>query len=223
MKSAKFSTLGTLAQQRAALPQLICRKGALLNELAALEQPRVQPSISETALHNSNDANSIASLLRMLSLAGMLALGGCAGFTVPMSDMELRAEAENCAGSALCRLLIEDKPTVLTLAVNDARLCETNARVAERILQREGVETRRFVVRLKAPRHGDFKTEGAQTQLLHTFVAASINRKWYAVDNGALPFCDRICRLDEALHGVQWVSGDTKPRVSVGEATIAVR
>jgi hypothetical protein len=161
--------------------------------------------------------------LYRLALLSLLALGGCASFTQPISDRELRAEAADCARSALCRLLIEDRPTVLTLAVNDARLCETNARVAESILQREGLATRRFVVRLKPTRRGDFQTEAARSQLLHTFVAAQIGKRWYAVDNGALPFCDRICRLDEALHGVEWVSGDTKPNVAVGNAVLAGR
>lgn len=161
--------------------------------------------------------------LRGLALTCLLALGGCAGFTQPMSDLELRAEADNCAQSALCRMLIEDRPPVLTLAVNEARLCETNARVAEAILLREGVPTRRFVVRLKPSRRGDYTTEAARSQLLHTFVAAQIDKRWYAVDNGALPFCDRICRLDEALHGVEWVSGDIRPNVAVGNAVLATR
>lgn len=165
----------------------------------------------------------VSGILRMLSLMSLFVLGGCAGFTQPMTDMELRAEADDCAKSSLCRVLIEDRPTVLTLAANDARLCETNARIAEGVLEREGVETRRFVVRLKAPRSNDFKTEAAQTQLLHTFVAANVNKRWYAVDNGSLPFCDRICKLSEALHGVELISGDIKPRVSVGAAVIAAR
>ncbi len=165
----------------------------------------------------------VSGILRMLSLMSLFAIGGCAGFTQPMTDLELRAEANSCAKSSLCRVLIEDRPTVLTLAVNDARLCETNARIAEGVLEREGVETRRFVVRLNAPRRNDFKTDAAQTQLLHTFVAANVNKRWYAVDNGSLPFCDRICKLSEALHGVEVISGDVKPRVSVGAAVIAAR
>ena len=157
-------------------------------------------------------------LLALLASAAFFGLSGCASFTQPMSDAELRAESASCAQSALCRTFIEDKPPVLTLAVNSARLCETHARVAEGILAREGVETRRYTVRLK-PARGGFDTPAAQTQLLHTFVAAQVNDRWYAVDNGALPFCDRVCRLDEALHGVTIISGS----VSVGEAKVALR
>jgi hypothetical protein len=143
-----------------------------------------------------------------------LALSGCASFTVPLSDNALRAEDENCAKSSLCRLLIEDRPPALVRASNDARFCETNARIAESILNREGIETRRYQVRLPSNRKGDFKTAEAQTQLLHTFVGANLHGKWYAVDNGALPFCDRICRLSEALHGVELIQ--------VGAPTIQV-
>ena len=187
----------------------------------SVRQPQDAPG---TATPSKGDkASPVSAILRLLSLIGLIALGGCAGLTQPMTDIELRAEADSCAKSSLCRMLIEDRPSVLALAVNDARLCETNARIAESILQREGVETRRYVVRLKAPRRGDFKTEAAQTQLLHTFIAANVGERWYAVDNGSLPFCDRICKLTEALHGVELISGDSKPRVSVGEAVIAGR
>lgn len=150
--------------------------------------------------------------------AALLGLGGCAGFTQPLSDAELRAESDGCARSALCRTFIEDKPPVLASAVNGAALCETHARVAEAILAREGLETRRYIVRLK-PARGGFDTAAAQTQLVHTFVAAQVNHRWYAVDNGALPFCDRVCRLDEALHGVTVISGS----VTVGDAQVAQR
>ncbi len=158
-----------------------------------------------------------------MTLAGLFALGGCASFSEPMTDLALLKESENCAKSALCRTFIEDRPPVLTLAVNDAVLCETNARIAETILEREGVETRRYIVRLKPRRRDDFQSEAAQAQLTHTFVAANVSGRWYAVDNGALPFCDRICRLSEALHGVEHVSGDTRLSVSVGDADIANR
>lgn len=268
MNTKKITTLGTLQQQRAVLPQLIYRHGVTTSAPAPETLRYGLPVRAESALpasiaqhgnaraercapvflHTESQIDSyvgrltlaaqtrrsaaaadaksaapFASILRALSLIGLLMVGGCAGFTQPMTDMELRAESESCARSALCRGLIEDKPPVLALAVNDARLCETNARIAESILLREGVETRRFVVRLKAPRSGDFKTEGAQTQLLHTFVAAQIEKRWYAVDNGSLPFCDRICRLSEALHGVELISGSTESEVTVGEVIVAGR
>jgi hypothetical protein len=270
MNAKKFTLLGTLQQQRAALPQLIYRDGvstpasapapssltyglspeptfALSTSVGAHSNARSQrcapvflgaesqidsyvaqlgratSTSADRANAKAKSAAPLAGILRALSLIGLLVLGGCAGFTQPITDMELRAEAESCARSSLCRTLIEDRPPVLTLAVNDARLCETNARIAESILSREGVETRRFVVRLKAPRGDDFTTPAAQTQLLHTFVAAQIDKRWYAVDNGSLPFCDRVCRLSEALHGVDLVSGSTKPEVNVGAVIVAAR
>lgn len=185
-------------------------------EIAEHDMPRdLQPILRKRA-----DASAI---IRHIALAGLLALGGCAGFTEPMSDLALLEESENCAKSALCRTFIEDRPPVLMLAVNDAILCETNARTAETILGHKGIQTRRFVVRLKPRDKNDFKSAEAQTQLMHTFVAANVSGRWYAVDNGALPFCDRVCRLSEALHGVEHVSGDTRPAVSVGNAAIATR
>lgn len=229
--------LGTIEQQRAALPQLIQRQGTStatqpVRGLVFGMTPKAESSNFSTMHRLGGDSvtanpgqktSAVDSMLRMLALMGLLALGGCAGLTQPMSDMELRAEADSCANSTLCRTFIEDRPPVLTLAVNDARLCETNARFAEAVLKREGVNTRRFVVRLKPLRSGDFQTAEAQTQLLHTFVAAKIDKRWYAVDNGALPFCDRVCRLDEALHGVELISGSIKPEVSVGTAVLAAR
>jgi hypothetical protein len=158
-------------------------------------------------------------LLRGLIVVQALGLAACAGFTQPMTDMELRAEADSCARSTLCRALIEDRPAVLSLAVNDAALCELNAQRAERILAREGVETRRYIVRLKAKNQNDFRSSGAQTQLLHTFVAANVNNKWFAVDNGALPHCDgQVCRLSEALHNVDLVSSNNDYHLSVVRA-----
>lgn len=268
MNAKNHSTLGTLDQQRNALPQLIYREGVRVATPTAQAQRfgmapapsrALEASISkpcsaqvdagtpvflrsefaqtefkgnsqfglhpgaEAARHPASPSLPIARILRMLSLMGLLALGGCAGFTQPMTDLDLRAESASCANSALCRTFIEDRPPVLAMAVNDARLCETNARVAESILKREGVSTRRFVVRLKPVNTRDFKTEGAQSQLLHTFVAANVNQRWYAVDNGSLPFCNRVCRLSEALHGVELISGDTKSDVSVGAAVVASR
>lgn len=158
-------------------------------------------------------SRSRLSMFGLLTMA-LLALSGCASFTVPLADNAIRAEDDNCSKSALCRLLIEDRPSVLVRASNDARFCETNARIAESILSREGIETRRYRVRLPAAKKGDFKTAEAQSQLLHTFVGANLHGKWYAVDNGALPFCDRICRLSEALHGVELIQ--------VGSPTIQV-
>jgi hypothetical protein len=269
MNAKKFSTLGTIEQQRSVLPQLILRdgpRGSVSNPkrmtyglppmplqqfpgsiprsysnaqfercaplfLGAEAENRMQASSarrlsqvrSEGERSDAASASGLSGILRVLSMIGLLLLGGCAGFTQPMSDVELRAESESCARSALCRNLIEDRPPVLALAVNDARLCETNARIAESILAREGLATQRFVVRLNAPRSGDFQTAGAQSQLLHTFVAAQVNKRWYAVDNGALPFCDRVCRLSEALHGVELISGSIKPEVTVGDAALAAR
>ncbi len=191
-----------------------------------MHAPSARPSFQsgdDGERRDAPSASGFSGILRVLSMIGLLVLGGCAGFTQPMSDMELRAESDSCARSALCRTFIEDRPPALSLAVNDARLCETNARIAESILVREGLPTERCVVRLKAPRRGDFQTAGAQSQLLHTFVAAQINNRWYAVDNGALPFCDRVCRLSEALHGVELISGSTKPKVTVGDAAVAAR
>jgi hypothetical protein len=228
------SKLGTLAQQNAALPQLIYRQASAPRQAPvsglvfgmvptpALQEFTPAPA-SESASGRSGRPVAIDSLLKALSLMSLLALGACAGFTQPMTDLELRAEADRCANSTMCRTFIEDRPPVLALAVNDARLCETNARLAEDILKREGVPTRRFVVRLQPLRRSDFQTDSAQTQLLHTFVAANVNKRWYAVDNGALPFCDRVCRLDEALHGVEVISGDADPEVSVGTAILAGR
>lgn len=150
-------------------------------------------------------------------------LGACASFGEPMTRAELAAESASCARSALCRTFIEDRPPVLALAVNDAKLCEVNARTAETILTREGIETRRYTVRLK-PRTGKgFNSEAAQSQLLHTFVAARVESRWYAVDNGALPFCDRVCRLSEALHGVELVGTSDQPRVDVEQPLVTSR
>ncbi len=157
-------------------------------------------------------------LLRSLVILPILGLGACTSFTQPMTDMELRAEADSCAKSALCRVLIEDRPPVLSLAVNDAALCELNAQRAERILEREGVETRRFVVRLNPVNAGGFKTAGAQSQLMHTFVAARVDGKWFAVDNGSLPHCDQICKLSEALHNVELVSSNNDYHLAVRKA-----
>jgi hypothetical protein len=269
MFTKQSNLLGTLQQQRLALPQLIYREPRKLAEketqcltYGLTPTPSPSASAAPTAGESRSSARGTSifltsesvgtvllrdnarfsaiipdrpaktvlkkrrlsgSLLKLLSLITLVALSACAGFTQPMTDMELRAEGESCAKSALCRGLIEDRPPVLTLAVNDARLCETNARIAESILQREGIATRRFVVRLNAPRRGDFTSEAAKSQLLHTFVAANVNKRWYAVDNGALKFCDRVCRLSEALHGVELISGDTNPHVDVGNAAVAAR
>jgi len=160
-------------------------------------------------------------LLRTLAMVPVLALGACTGFSQPMSDLELRAEADACANSALCRTFIEDRPPVLSLAVNDAALCELNAQRAERVLEREGVETRRYIVRLKPVSSASFQTAAAQTQLMHSFVAARVNGKWFAVDNGALPHCDQTCRLNEALHGVELVSSNNDYHVSVLKAAVS--
>lgn len=141
-------------------------------------------------------------LLRGLAVLGLVMLGACMNLTRPPSLAEQQAESESCARSALCRVLIEDRPTVLVRALNPERLCELHAQTAEAYLKQEGLETQRYVVRLRPlDRHG-FRSAAAKTQLTHTFVAAKVNNRWYAVDNGALPFCSRICRLDEALHGV---------------------
>jgi hypothetical protein len=160
----------------------------------------------------------INALLRSLVILPILGLGACTSFTQPMTDMELRAEADSCAKSALCRVLIEDRPPVLSLAVNDAALCELNAQRAERILEREGVETRRFIVRLNPVDSRGFKTSGAQSQLMHTFVAARVDGKWFAVDNGSLPHCDQICKLSEALHNVELVSSNNDYHLAVRKA-----
>ncbi len=157
-------------------------------------------------------------LLRSLIILPIFGLAACAGLTQPMTDMELRAEATSCAKSALCRVLIEDRPPVLSLAVNDAALCELNAQRAERILEREGVETRRFVVRLNPVNAGGFKTAGAQSQLMHTFVGARVDGKWFAVDNGSLPHCDQVCKLSEALHNVELVSSNNDYHLAVVKA-----
>jgi hypothetical protein len=169
---------------------------------------------------NSRNLKSVGTgLLRAAVVLQLLSLAACAGFTEPMTDMELRAEADSCARSALCRTLIEDRPTVLTLAANDAALCEINAQRAERVLEREGVETRRYVVRLNPIDKSGFRSAGAQSQLLHTFVAANVNNKWFAVDNGALPHCDgQVCRLSEALHNVELVSSNNDYHVAVMKA-----
>ena len=164
------------------------------------------------------NANLQACLLRAIVLVPVLALGACTSFTQPMTDMELRAEADSCAKSALCRTFIEDRPPVLSLAVNDAALCELNAQRAERILEREGIETRRYTVRLKPASNAGFQTAAAQTQLMHTFVGARVDGRWFAVDNGSLPHCDQTCRLNEALHGVELVSSNNDYHVSVIKA-----
>lgn len=158
-------------------------------------------------------------LARTVLLVQTLSLAGCAGFTAPITSAELNAEADSCARSALCRTMIEDRPTVLALAANDATLCELNAQRAESILEREGVETRRYVVRLRPLDASGFRGADAQSQLLHTFVAAKVNEKWFAVDNGALPHCDgQVCRLSEALHDVEVVSSNNDYHVAVIQA-----
>lgn len=180
-------------------------------------------SIGEIMDDASREAHWRHVLHHGLLLLAALGLGACASFSVPMSNAELAAESASCARSALCRTFIEDRPPVLALAVNDAKLCEVNARTAETILTREGIETRRYTVRLR-PRAGhDFRSDAAQSQLLHTFVAARVDSRWYAVDNGALPFCDRVCRLSEALHGVDLVSRGDQPRVSVEQPLVSSR
>jgi len=160
-------------------------------------------------------------LLRGLLTISLLGLAACTSFTQPMTDLELRAEADQCARSTLCRALIEDRPPVLSLAVNDAALCELNAQRAERILEREGVETRRYIVRLQPASGEGFRSAAAQSQLLHTFVGARVDGKWFAVDNGSLPHCDQVCRLSEALHNVELVSSNNDYHVAVAAAASA--
>jgi len=196
----------------------------LLDSAAVTTDPGLHPG----KCHNSDLLaprlpRSRLNRLGLWALASLaVALSGCASFTVPLSDNALRTEDENCAKSSLCRLLIEDRPPALVRASNDARFCETNARIAESILNREGIETRRYQVRLPTNRKGDFKTAEAKTQLLHTFVGANLHGKWYAVDNGALPFCDRICRLSEALHGVELIQVGT-PTIQVDLPVVSSR
>ncbi len=84
-------------------------------------------------------------------------------------------------------------------------LCELNARIAEDKLHAMGVETERVLVEINPANPGGFRSAGARAMLRHTFVAARVDGRWYAVDNGALPFCGGACRLDEALHGVRRV------------------
>ncbi|MGD9582783.1 MAG: hypothetical protein AB7V26_03800 [Lysobacterales bacterium] len=180
-------------------------------------------SIGEILDDSSREAHWRRVLQHSLLLLATLGLGACASFSVPMTSTELAAESASCARSALCRTFIEDRPPVLALAVNDAKLCEVNAQTAETILTREGIETRRYTVRLKPNTSKGFSTDAAQSQLLHTFVAARVNTRWYAVDNGALPFCDRVCRLSEALHGVEFVSSSDQPRVSVDQPLVSSR
>jgi hypothetical protein len=139
-------------------------------------------------------ANSANSLFRLLGMLMLTLLGGCASFTEVPTYKEVFAEQVRCSKSVLCRTFIEDKPPVLKLAINDAPIGAVHAEVAECILKEEGIETRKVVVRLP----------GANGQkVLHTFLSAKIEGDWYAVDNGSLPFCGRVCKLAEALHNTE--------------------
>ena len=171
--------------------------------------------IGEIIDEQSREAHWLRVLKQIAVVFAALGLGACASFSVPMSSKELAAESAACARSALCRTFIEDRPPVLAKAVTSARLCEVHARTAETILTREGIETRRYTVRLRPRTQKGFRSEAAQSQLLHTFVAARVDNRWYAVDNGGLPFCNRVCRLSEALHGVDLVASFDQPRVIV--------
>lgn len=113
--------------------------------------------------------------------------------------------ATDCYHSGVCRAVIGALPPQIEAARNDEPLCDLNARVAEDKLQSMGVETKRMLVEFRPANPGGFKSPGAKAMLRHTFVAARVDGRWYAVDNGALPFCDGACRLDEALHGVRRV------------------
>lgn len=139
-------------------------------------------------------SNCFRSLRKVWAIALLALLGGCASFTEVPSYKEVFAEQVRCSKSALCRTFIEDKPPVLKLAINDAPIGALHAEAAECILKAEGIETRKVVVRLPGS-NGE--------KVLHTFLSAKIEGDWYAVDNGALPFCGRVCKMAEALHNVE--------------------
>lgn len=130
----------------------------------------------------------------VLALTAFALLGGCASFTTVPTYTETFAEQVRCSKSLLCRTFIEDKPPILKLAINDAPIGAAHAEVAECILRKEGIPTRKIVVKLPGANGGT---------ALHTFLSAQIEGHWYAVDNGALPHCGRVCSMNEALHNVE--------------------
>lgn len=123
---------------------------------------------------------------------------GCRSFT------EIVVENEpDCYRSKVCRTIIGAYPEQARFAKNDQSLCELNSKEAENNFEFLGIETRTYTVKLEPIERKGWKSEGAQSMLTHRFTAGKIDGRWYAVDNGMLPFCNGICRLDEALHGVK--------------------
>lgn len=108
-------------------------------------------------------------------------------FDAPTAQ-EAQAERERCYESALCRLLIDDRPPVLFGALSDEPWCAQHAINAETYLKLHNIP-----YRLGAKY---FEMEGVG----HVYIIATVNNQEWAIDNGALPWCDRICTLDEALH-----------------------
>lgn len=133
-------------------------------------------------------------MIRAPFIVATLALAGC-GLYVPKrtevpwfeaaSRAELQAERRQCYASGVCRALIDPRPPVLFEALSAEPQCAFHASHAEAYLHAAGYETR-------------FAAAGQ-----HTWAEAKIDGKWWAVDNGALPWCDRVCTADEARHGVK--------------------
>lgn len=136
--------------------------------------------------------------LSMIATLAALALSGW--FDAP-SAADAQAERERCEKSAICRVLVDDRPAILFTALSDEQWCVAHATHALEVLQAKGIPAR--IVGVWFDKDGHKTRTTRDTGEGHVYVVATIDGTEWVVDNGALfPNCDRVCRRDEAEHGV---------------------
>lgn len=130
----------------------------------------------------------------LIIVLAVLSLVSCATSFNPRTHEELRDEAFGVYASPIGRVLIDERPAVLTQdAPAPTGQCAQDSVTVAKWARDRGL--RSWIVEVRLP----------WSKEMHSFAAIEVDGSPWAVDGYSLPWCDRVCSLGEALHGVEFV------------------